>query len=379
MKQPGRFADGGGLYLEVDPSGAKRWFLRTTVKGRRVHMGLGGFPLVSLAEAREEAFALRKMARAGGDPLAKRRKDARAVPTFEEAARRVHQEHTAAWKNPKHGQQWINTLQHYAFPIIGNQRVDQIDSADVLKVLTPIWLAKPETARRVRQRIKTVLDWCRASHLRSGENPIEGITKALPKQPRLDRHHAAMPYADVPGFVVQLRDANAGEVVKLAFEFTILTAARTGEAIGARWDEINGDVWTVPADRIKTGREHRVPLSARCIEVLDQAKAFSDGSGHIFPGRSRGKPLSNMSFLMTLRRMGLKITGHGFRSAFRDWAAERTNFPREVCEMALAHTIRDKAEAAYRRGDLFEKRQQLMDAWASYATAEPGALVRLPA
>ncbi|MEM7042749.1 MAG: site-specific integrase [Pseudomonadota bacterium] len=325
---------------------------------------------MSLAEAREAALVMRKIAKAGGDPLAERRKARTVVPNFQEAAQKVHEEHAPAWKNAKHGQQWINTLRDYAFPIIGNRRVDQIDSADLLRVLSPIWLAKPETGRRVRQRVKTVLDCCRANHFRSGENPIEGIAKALPKQPKKDGHHAALPYAEVAGFMRQLRDSNAGEIVKLAFEFTILTATRTGEVLSARWDEIDGDVWTVPAERMKTGREHRVPLTSRCVEILQNAKLFSDECGYIFPGQSRGKSLSNMSFLMTLRRMGLKVTGHGFRSAFRDWAAEQTNYPRDVCEMALAHTIRDKTEAAYRRGDLFEKRRQLMDAWARYATAD---------
>ena len=379
ISKPGRYADGSGLYLEVDPSGAKRWFLRTMVQGRRCHIGLGGLSVVSLAEAREAALAMRKIAKAGGDPLAERRKAKRVVPTFEAAAKKVHEEHAPAWKNAKHGQQWINTLRDYAFPIIGNRRVDKIDSADILKVLSPIWLSKPETARRVRQRVKTVLDWCRANHFRSGENPIEGIAKALPKQPKKDGHHAAMPYVEVAGFVGQLRESDAGEIVKLAFEFAILTAARTGEVLGARWDEIDGDVWTVPAERMKAGREHRVPLSPRCIEILEKARSWGGDSAYVFPGRSAGKPLSNMAFLMTLRRMDLKITSHGFRSAFRDWAAERTNFSREVCEMALAHTIRDKAEAAYRRGDLFDKRRQLMDAWSSYATASGSAVIELPA
>ncbi|MGI9435850.1 MAG: tyrosine-type recombinase/integrase, partial [Geminicoccaceae bacterium] len=338
IKHPGRYADGGGLYLEVDPSGAKRWFLRTMVQGRRCHIGLGGTSVVSLAEAREAALATRKVAKAGGDPLADRRKAKRVVPTFEDAARKVHEEHAPAWKNAKHGQQWINTLRDYVFPIIGNRRVDQIDSADVLKVLSTIWLAKPETARRVKQRVKTVLDWCRANHFRSGENPIEGIAKALPKQPKKDSHHTALPYSEIAAFITRLRNGNAGEIVKLAFEFTILTAGRTGEVLGARWDEIEGDVWTVPAERMKAGREHRVPLSPRCIEILNKVRSLSGNQHYIFPGKSRGKPLSNMSFLMILRRMDLKITGHGFRSAFRDWAAERTNFPRDVCEMALAHT-----------------------------------------
>ena len=370
LNEAGRYADGNGLYLVVEPTGAKRWMLRTVVQGRRRDIGLGGAQLVSLAEAREKAFTLRKVARGGGDPVAEKARP--KVPTFAEAARSAHTEHVAAWRNTKHAAQWISTLRRYAFPGIGARRVDQIETPDVLKVLSPIWLSKPETARRVKQRIGTVLDWAKAAGFRTGENPVNGVAKGLPKQPDRKKHHATLPYGEVRSFVLGLRASDSSEPTKLAFEFLILTAARTKEVIQARWSEVKDGVWTLPPERMKAKREHRVPLSPRCLAILRRAKELSDGSPYVFCGHSAGRPLSNMVFLMALRRMGVDVTAHGFRSAFRDWAAERTNFTREVCEAALAHTIRDKAEAAYRRGDLFEKRRELMNAWAVFATASRG-------
>ncbi|MBM1174561.1 tyrosine-type recombinase/integrase [Microvirga arabica] len=371
LSRPGRYADGNGLYLVVEPSGAKRWVLRTIVRGKRRDMGLGGLSLVTLAEAREKALTYRKLAREGGDPLAERRKAQTVLPTFAEAAERVHAEHQASWKNGKHAQQWINTIQQYALPVIGQRRVDQIDTPDVLKVLSPIWLTKPETARRVRQRIGTVLDWAKAAGFRAGDNPVVGVAKGLPKQGDRDDHHAALPYAQVPEFVSRLRASDSSELVRLAFEFLILTACRTSEVLGARWEEVDlaERVWVVPTERMKTGRQHRVPLSERAVEILMRAKETGGGSDYLFPGRGGTKPLSNMVFLMALRRMQLDITAHGFRSSFRDWAAEQTSFPREVCEMALAHVIENRVEAAYRRGDLFEKRRDLMEQWSEFARA----------
>jgi integrase len=369
LREPGRYADGNGLYLVVDPSGAKRWMLRTVVKGRRRDIGLGGTQLVSLAEAREQAIELRKTARAGGDPVAARRAQA-AVPTFAEAAQRVHAEHVKTWKNKKHAAQWINTLKQYALPFIGTQRVDQIDTPDVLRVLSPIWLTKPETARRVKQRIGIVVDWAKAAGFRTGENPVAGVSQGLPRQPDRKNHHAALPYDDVPSFVRRLRASDNSEVAKLAFEFLVLTATRTSEVIGMEWSEVENDVWTIPAERTKVGRVHRVPLGPRALQILQRAKEVGGGGeGYAFVGRLRGKPLSNMVFLMALRRMGVEITAHGFRSTFRDWASERTNFPREVCEMALAHAVKDRTERAYRRGDLFEKRRELMLAWEEFVTS----------
>ena len=368
IKAPGRYADGNGLYLIVDPSAARRWVLRTVVQGRRRDIGLGGTQLVSLAEARDKAQRYRKMARDGGDPLAEMRKNRTPAPTFAEAARAVHAKHVQTWKNKKHRAQWINTLIEYAVPLIGDKRVDAISTPDVLSVLVPIWLAKPETARRVKQRIGTVMDWAKAAGFRSGDNPVVGVAKGLPKQPDRRGHHGALPHGEIAGFLTQLREGGEGDIPKIAFEFLVLTAARTGEVLGARWDEIDFEnrVWTIPAARMKMRREHRVPLAHRCVEILRQAQRISEGNDFVFPGRSHSKPLSNMVFLMILRRMGLDVTPHGFRSAFRDWAAECTNFPNEVCEMALAHTIKNKTEAAYRRGDLLERRAPLMEEWAAY-------------
>jgi integrase len=370
LNKPGRYADGNGLYLVVDPSGAKRWLLRVVVQGKRRDIGLGGTSLVSLSEAREKALSYRKLARDGGDPLAEKRKEKREIPTFTTAAEQVHAEHKASWKNKKHVDQWINTLKEYVFPHFGETRVDQVYTPDVLKALGPIWLTKPETARRVRQRIKAVLDWAKAAGFRSGENPVEGVEKALPKQNGRDSHHEAMPYGQIPAFITNLRASDAGEITRLALEFLILTASRTSEVLQAQWDEFDLDqaLWTVPADRMKAGRIHRVPLSGRCLEILKRAKELEADSSYVFPGRSANKPLSNMVFLMMLRRMNLDVTAHGFRSSFRDWAAEATHFPREVAEMALAHTIENKVEAAYRRGDLMEKRREMMQAWAGYVT-----------
>ena len=380
LKKPGRYADGNGLYLVVEPSGAKRWMLRTVVQGRRRDIGLGGMSLVSLAEARERALEYRKLARDGGDPLAARRKSQITAPTFAEAAGLVHAEHEASWANKKHAAQWITTLRTYANPYLGSKRVDQVETPDILKVLGPIWLTKPETAKRVRQRIGTVLDWARAAGHRAGENPIEGVIKGLPKQGEQRGHHEALPYFEVPAFVASLRQSDAGELTRLAFEYLILTAARTGEVLGAEWTEINvaEALWIVPAKRMKAKREHRVPLSTRALAVLEQAKKLAGDSTLLFPGRGGTKPMSNMAFLMTLRRMKVAQTAHGFRSSFRDWAAEATSFPREAAEMALAHAIESKVEAAYRRGDLLAKRRELMEAWAVFCEGEPNGNVHNP-
>jgi len=358
----------------VSNTGNKKWILRTVVQGRRTDIGLGGVSTTALATARKKATEMREIARDGGNPLEVRRKARSNAPTFKEAANQVHVEHSKTWKNEKHAAQWINTLKEYTFPHFGDRPVDKIGTAEVLKALSPIWLTKPETARRVRQRIGTVMDWAKAAGHRSGDNPIDGITKGLPKQPKQKGHHAALPYVEVSDFIDQLQETNATESTKLAFEFLILTATRTSEVRFAMWPEIDFEnkTWTIPAQRMKAGRKFRVPLSARCIEILEHAKEQSDGTEPVFPGLGKGKPLSNNTFLKALQRMGKDITAHGFRSSFRDWAAERTNFSREVCEMALAHSVSDKTEAAYLRGDLFDKRRELMDTWATYACADKG-------
>lgn len=373
--KPGRHADGNGLYLVVDPSGAKRWVLRVVVKGKRRDIGLGGTSTVSLADARGEAMRLRGMARKGGDPLAERRKEKKVIPTFQEAAETVHRAHEKSWKNVKHRDQWINTLRDYVYPHFGTKLISEIDTADVMGALSPIWLAKPETARRVRQRIKAVLDWAKAAQHRSGDNPATEIHKVLPKQPPQREHHAALPYSRVPGFIKKLHESDCSESGKLAFEFMILTATRTNEVLQATWREVDlqGKTWIIPAPRMKAQKEHRVPLSPRCIDILKQAGQLSEGD-YVFPGRRSGH-LSNMVFLMTLRRMAMDVTAHGFRSSFRDWASERTNYPREVCEAALAHTVQDKVEAAYKRTDLFDRRRQLMTTWAAFVTSTKGNVV----
>ncbi len=336
---------------------------------------MGSTQLVKLVDARLKATQLRHLARSGGDPLAERRRERRKALTFKEAAKKVHEAHAATFKSVKHRAQWLASLEADVFPVFGERDVDSIESSDVLKALSPIWTTKPETARRLKQRIKVVLDWAKASGYRSGDNAVEGVAKVLPKVRQTAAHHPALPYRDVPAFVHALREFNTSKSIKLAFEFLILVAARTSEVLEARWEEIdrNGETWTVPADRIKAGREHRVPLSARCLEILDAAKAIADGGPFVFPGRSPKAPLSNMAFLMLLRRMDREdITAHGFRSSFRDWAAEmKATTPRTVVESALAHVVKDKTEAAYFRSDLFELRRELMDAWERFATTEP--------
>jgi integrase len=376
--EPGKYADGNGLYLVVDDSGARRWVLRTVVQGKRRELGLGGLTLVSLPEAREEALRWRKIARKGGDPLAERRQERRQVLTFEEVARKVHELHSANFRNEKHKAQWINTLRDYVFPIFGGQPMDMIQSGDVLAALTPIWNEKPETARRIRQRIRTVFAWAKASGHRSGDNPVEGVSQALPKHTGKKEHFSALPYAELPTFMETLRDCKAALSVKLAFEFLILTAARTSEVLRATWNEIDlaSKAWTVPAVRMKAREQHQVPLSPRCLEILETAKEIACGSEYVFPGRSPTKPLSNMALEMVVRRMSrVDITVHGFRSSFRDWAEEKTHYPNSVVEAALAHTVKNKVEAAYLRSKLFDQRRPLMDKWAAFAIAAPGAKV----
>ena len=377
--KPGRYNDGNGLFLKVDPSGAKRWGQRLVIHGRQRTLGLGGCALVTLAEAREAALANRKIARSGGDPLAQRRRTA-DIPTFESAAATVIELHRHGWRNEKHAAQWEATLRTYVHPHMGKRSVADITTADVMAVLMPIWNEKPETARRVRQRISTVMKWAVAQGYR-GDNPAgDAIGAALPKHNgKTKRHHRALPHGEVAAAIEAVRGSNAGRSVKLAFEFLVLTAARSGEVRLATWDEIDRDAktWTVPASRMKAGREHRVPLSKRTLAILDEVQALSDGSGLVFPGTRTGKPLSDMTLSKLMRDLDLDAVPHGFRSSFRDWAAECTNAPRDVMEAALAHTVRDKVEAAYNRTDLFERRRALMDQWASYLDGAAGAVVTM--
>ena len=375
--KPGRYYDGNGLFLKVDPSGAKRWGQRLVIHGRQRTLGLGGCTLVSLAEAREAALANRKIAREGGDPLVQRRRTT-SIPTFEAAAATVIDLHRHGWRNEKHAAQWEATLRDYVFPRLGKRSVADISTADVMAVLMPIWNEKPETARRVRQRISTVMKWAVAQGYRADNPAGDAIGAALPRHNgKSKHHHRALPHGEVAAAIETVRGSGAGIAVKLAFEFLILTAARSGEVRLATWDEIDKEAatWTVPAARMKAGLEHRVPLCDRAMAILDEARAIADGSRLIFPGTRAGKPLSDMTLSKLMRDLGLDGVPHGFRSSFRDWAAECTNASREVMEAALAHTVRNTVEAAYSRTDLFERRRTLMDQWASYLDGTAGAVV----
>jgi integrase len=376
-REPGMLADGDGLYLQVTRGNARSWIFRYSRNGKSHEMGLGSLKAVGLAAARLKAAECRGLLAEGIDPISARDaeraqqavEDARAI-TFDHCADAFIKAHASAWKNQKHIAQWTATIRTYVSPVFGSLPVQAVDVALVMKVLEPIWTTKPETAGRIRGRIESVLNWAKARGYRTGENPAlwKGhLDNLLPARGKIAKvkHHAALPYDQTAQFIDNLRQQEG--IAPLALEFAIFTAARTGEIIGARWDEIDlaGKVWTVPAARMKSGREHRVPLSADALAVLN--KVSKGGSeDFVFTGRTKSS-LSNMALLMLLRRMGYnKLTAHGFRSTFRDWAAERTNFPSEVAEMALAHSVGDKVEAAYRRGDLFDKRRQLMADWAEY-------------
>jgi len=374
--KPGRYMDGDGLMLDVKPSGSKSWVVRLQAGGKRRDYGLGSFKDVGLSEARDLAREYRKKLRQGVDPIADRRKVS-VVPSFAEAAATVHEEHKRGWRNGKHGEQGLTTLKTYAFPKIGQLPVDQITTGQVRDLLGEIWLTKPETARRVRQRIGTVLDF---AHGKGWREPfvMAAVNKALPKQPRKSGRFEALPYAEVPAFVAKLRERES--MGRLALGALVLTASRSGEVRLARWSEIDLDkaTWTIPAERMKAGKTHVVPLSPAALRVFRRAAELRmAGTDLVFPGLKRGKPLSDMTLLKILRDMKLDATVHGFRSAFRDWCAEETSVAGEVAEAALAHAIPNKVEAAYRRTDFFEKRRKLMDAWAEYCSGSAANVVRL--
>jgi integrase len=382
----GRHADGAGLHLLVKESGARSWVYRFMLKGKTRDIGLGaaGQGGISLADARDLASALRLKVKAGTDPLQERHREAAealasaqaaqvAGMTFKTVAEAYIATNESSWRNDKHRQQWRNTLASYVYPVMGELPVADIRTAHVLQILEPMWAEKPETASRIRGRIETVLDAAKARGYREGENPARWrghIAQILPARSRLTRgHHKAMTYETVPAFVAQLRERDS--MAALALEFVILTAARTSEVLGATWDEVDlaKASWTIPAARMKAGKEHRVPLSPRAVEILETVQPM--GKISLFPAAKGGR-LSTMAMAMLLRRMKIDCTVHGFRSAFRDWSAECTGYAHEICEMALAHVIGNKSEAAYRRGDMFEKRRRLMADWSAYC-AQPSA------
>ena len=367
---PGRYCDGQGLYLFVQPSGTRSWVQRLAIRGRRHELGLGSAALVPLAEARARALANRKIAREGGDPLAEKRR-AETTPTFAAAAARVLEQKQAGWSNSRHAGTWLRSLETYAFPRIGERLVSEVTSADVLEVLTPIWHEKAQTAQRVRQRIRTVLEWAVAMELRT-DNPCDRLGPVLGPQRAPVQHMRALPHRDVPAAVEAVKTSAAAPVVKLAFEFLVLTAARWGEVRGAEWTEVDAAdrVWTIPATRMKAQRAHRVPLGRRAMEILKAARTLGDGSGPLVFPSGNGTPLPEKKLRRLLQDRNIAAVPHGFRSTFRDWAAEETNHPREVVEAALAHMVQNKVEAAYARSDLFERRRRLMDEWAVYVDGE---------
>lgn len=392
LKAPGMHAVGGvsGLYLQVLPTGGRTWVLRTTVGGRRRDMGLGGFPDVTLAMARDKARQARLQVEQGVDPIEARRSARSALKASSAAARTFHDCSTAyidamapEWRNPKHLQQWTNTLAQYADPVIGDMLVRDVQLPHVMRIIEPIWRTKTETAKRLRGRLEAVLDWATVRGYRTGDNPARWrghLDKLLPAPNKVAKreHHEAVPIDDLAGFLAELR-AKPGLGAR-ALEFLILTAARSGEVRGAHWEEIDlkkGE-WLVPGERMKAGKDHRVPLSAPAVKLL-QALPRIEGSDLVFPS-ARGRALSDMTLTKVMRDMGLEAVPHGFRSTFRDWTSERTNYPRDVAEMALAHTIGDKVEAAYRRGELFDKRRRMMADWAAFCAlpaSKKGAVVPL--
>lgn len=374
---PGKYEDGGGLRLVVSPSGAKKWVVRFTIHGKRREMGLGSVGTVSLAKARKIALLYLQQAQEGIDPIDARKVEPEEIPSFTSCAARYIRAHRRGWKNAKHARQWVSTLKTYARPVLGVKKVDSITTEDIQKILKPIWTDKTETAKRLQGRLENILDYAAAHKYRDPINPARWrghLDKLLPRPSRLKKptHHPAMPYEAVPRFMAELK-ANESHSAK-ALMFLILTATRTSEVLNAQWSEIDlkVGVWTIPSHRMKAGREHRVPLSTKAIEILNSITKVK-GNPYVFTGARDGRPLSNMALLQLMRGMDYGVNGnrgdyvpHGFRSSFRDWSGEVSNFPRDVAEMALAHEIENKVEAAYRRGDLFDKRRKMMQEWADY-------------
>ena len=377
LSKPGRHGDGDGLYLNVSPSGSESWVQRIVVHGRRRDIGLGPYPAVSLASARDIARDNRSAISQGRDPVAEKRearqaglRSAPSIPTFAEAAARVIELRRPTWSNARHTAQWENTLAAYAHPVIGNKTVDSITPADAMAVLTPIWTTKPETASRVRQRMETVMDWA-ITHGYRLDNPAgRSLLKVLPPVKRLKEHRQALPYAQVPDAMALIGESTADIPTKLAFEFLVLTASRSVEVRAAEWTEIDWEAaaWEVPAARMKARRPHRVPLPGRAMEILKEASRFGDGQDLVFPSARSGNAASPTTFIALLRRLGILAVPHGFRSSFRDWVIEQTSTPWAVAEAALAHNVGNSTEAAYMRSDLFDQRRALMDRWAGFVT-----------
>ena len=382
LSKPGLYGDGGTLYLAVAPGGSKSWIQRLTIDGKRRDIGLGGFPLVTLAEARDAAFENRRLARRGGNPLADKRKA--KAPTFREAAQRTFEANRGRWRNAKSARNWIQAMEKRAFPVVGSLRVDQIGREHVLRILSPIWSSRPETARKLRQRIRATLAWAQAHGHVEHNAAGEGIDGALPTMPSVRQHFRALPYQEVGAALDTVEASGASLAAKLCLRFVVLTACRSGEARGGTWDEIDEEarMWVVPASRMKVGTEHRQPLSDAALEVLGRARELDDGSELLFPSPiRRGRPLSDMTLTKVLRDTGLaeRATVHGFRTAFRTWASEKTNAEHAVMELSLAHAVGSAVERAYARSTLVEKRRRLLDQWGRFLIGGNADVVKLHA
>ena len=377
LKDPGRYSDGGGLHLFISRAGRKSWVLRITIDGRRRDIGMGGYPSVSLAQARDKAGNYRAAVAEGRDPLAEKR--APAIPTFREVAHTVYEANKPRWRSGKQVANWMQTLERHAMPALGRTPLDRIDRGDVLRVLTPIWATRPETARKVRQRMRAVFRWAMAHGFMETNPAGEAIDGALPSMPKVKSHFRALPYQEVGEALRTVDASQASMSARLCFRFLVLSAARSGEARGALWDEIElqDRVWRILPERMKAGAEHRVPLSAQALDVLNEASALRDESGLMFPSPMKRKSaMSDMTLMKVLRSTGLaeRATVHGFRSSFKNWTLEQTDTPWAVSEAALAHTLGNSTEQAYARSDLFERRRALMQLWADYVTGEPQAV-----
>jgi len=377
---PGRYSDGNGLYLVVDPSGAKRWLQRLSIQGKRCDLGLGSTRLVSLDDAREQALINRRVARAGGDPIAERNHEMGLSMPFKDATLEVYKANLPVWSNEKHAKQWLATMENHVFPKIGAKPVGSIQSTDILAVLEPIWTSKPDTAKKIRQRLNMVINWARGKRLYTGDDPIKMAELSLPKTKQSKNHFKSLNYDGLPSLFEEIAASSATTQSKLALQFTILTCCRTAEVLNSTWDEIDlvKAIWTIPAERMKAGEPHIVPLSYTALKVLKKAHVLRSASELIFPSPIDDKPMSDGTMRKLLQKtLGVDATVHGFRSTFKDWASETTNHPNEVSEMALAHTIGNKTEAAYRRGDLLQKRRELMQDWSDFLCSKNSKVIRL--
>ena len=369
LSKPGKYADGNNLYLQIDISGARRWILRLTVGHRRRDMGLGSTMIVSLEEARQLARLYRGIAKSGGDPFLERQKERGFKVTFAYCAQKVHELNKPTWKNEKFALQWYSSLENHVLPKIGKLPISQITSSDILNVLSPIWNTRTDTARKLKQRIRLIIKWARAKGFFQGDDPVELAEQALPRKKRSDNHHKSLSYKDVPDLIVKIKESKISLPTQLAIQFTILSACRTSEVLRASWDEIDMQnlIWTIPAKRMKTGKIHEVPISSGMKDILKDAKDKIGSPDYIFSSDQSGKELSNNTLRLAVqKRLGVDTTIHGMRSSFKDWASETTNFANEVSEMALAHVIPNKTEAAYRRGNLMDKRRHLMQIWSDF-------------